>query len=226
MDFLLTCYCRHINNRALQRRIEHACAVGGLPCPVICTPTELMSSGLRKRTKSWMKSTATGKNTPAPSAMTSTKFLRTFAETRHNSKRKAGTSSLPLPTNLSPPPPCAKSRPSRERTCHANAHRRRRARERDAHVGGQARPHRQPMWPACVGSTDSIRSHVVFWHQGPAEPWCPMRITKPRGWSRARSRRSHALKTQAPNLGVAGVHHATAGNARSQCVQRPRLCAG
>ena len=43
MDFLLTWNCRHINNRALQRRIEQACAAYGLPCPVICTPTELMN---------------------------------------------------------------------------------------------------------------------------------------------------------------------------------------
>ena len=46
MDFLLMWNCRHINNRALQRRIEQACAVCGLPCPVICTPTELMSPAL------------------------------------------------------------------------------------------------------------------------------------------------------------------------------------
>jgi predicted nucleic acid-binding protein len=43
MDYLLTWNCRHINNRALQRRIEHACVACGLICPVICTPTELMS---------------------------------------------------------------------------------------------------------------------------------------------------------------------------------------
>lgn len=43
MDYLLTWNCRHINNRALQRRIEHACAACGLSCPVICTPTELMN---------------------------------------------------------------------------------------------------------------------------------------------------------------------------------------
>jgi hypothetical protein len=42
MDFLLTWNCRHINNRALTRRIEAVCAGCGVVCPVICTPTELM----------------------------------------------------------------------------------------------------------------------------------------------------------------------------------------
>ncbi len=42
MDYLLTWNCRHINNPALRRRIEGACAVCELTCPVICTPTELM----------------------------------------------------------------------------------------------------------------------------------------------------------------------------------------
>ena len=42
MDYLLTWNCRHINNRALERRIERACIACGLACPVICTPTELM----------------------------------------------------------------------------------------------------------------------------------------------------------------------------------------
>ena len=44
MDFLLTWNCRPINNRALQRRIEQACAACWLPCPVICTPAELMNA--------------------------------------------------------------------------------------------------------------------------------------------------------------------------------------
>lgn len=43
MDFLLTWNCRHINNRALARRIEAACAACGLVCPVVCTPAELMN---------------------------------------------------------------------------------------------------------------------------------------------------------------------------------------
>ena len=42
MDYLLTWNCRHINNPALRRRIEQACASCDLTCPVICTPTELM----------------------------------------------------------------------------------------------------------------------------------------------------------------------------------------
>ena len=42
MDFLLTWNCTHINNRYILRRIERACAVSGLTCPVICTPDELM----------------------------------------------------------------------------------------------------------------------------------------------------------------------------------------
>ena len=42
MDFLLTWNCTHINNRAIERRIERACADFGIECPVICTPTELM----------------------------------------------------------------------------------------------------------------------------------------------------------------------------------------
>lgn len=42
LDYLLTWNCRHINNPALRRRIERACAAGGLICPVICTPVELL----------------------------------------------------------------------------------------------------------------------------------------------------------------------------------------
>ena len=41
MDFLLTWNCKHINNAALKRRIEAACAALGFRCPVICTPNEL-----------------------------------------------------------------------------------------------------------------------------------------------------------------------------------------
>jgi len=43
MGFLLTWNCRHINNRAVIRRIELACSGCGLNCPVICTPEELLS---------------------------------------------------------------------------------------------------------------------------------------------------------------------------------------
>ncbi len=42
MEFLLTWNCRHINNPALERRIERVCAACGADCPVICTPAELM----------------------------------------------------------------------------------------------------------------------------------------------------------------------------------------
>lgn len=44
MDFLLTWNCKHINNAAIQRRIERECDALGAPCPVICTPDELMIS--------------------------------------------------------------------------------------------------------------------------------------------------------------------------------------
>jgi hypothetical protein len=43
MDYLLTWNCRHINNPALRRQIERTCTMCGLTCPIICTPTELMS---------------------------------------------------------------------------------------------------------------------------------------------------------------------------------------
>ena len=42
MDFLLTWNCKHINNPHLIRRIERACSIVGLGCPIICTPSELM----------------------------------------------------------------------------------------------------------------------------------------------------------------------------------------
>jgi hypothetical protein len=43
LDYLLTWNCRHINNRAITRRIERACAACGLSCPVIATPVKLMN---------------------------------------------------------------------------------------------------------------------------------------------------------------------------------------
>ena len=46
MDFLLTWNCAHINNRFTIRRIEKTCAGMGYQCPVISTPTELMSIDL------------------------------------------------------------------------------------------------------------------------------------------------------------------------------------
>ncbi len=42
VDFLLTWNCRHIHNLKLERRIEAACRIFGLVCPIICTPAELM----------------------------------------------------------------------------------------------------------------------------------------------------------------------------------------
>jgi hypothetical protein len=42
VDFLLTWNCRHIHNLKLERRIESACRMFGLVCPIICTPAELM----------------------------------------------------------------------------------------------------------------------------------------------------------------------------------------
>lgn len=44
MDYLLNWNCRHINNPALRRRIEQACAACGLISPVICSPPELMKT--------------------------------------------------------------------------------------------------------------------------------------------------------------------------------------
>lgn len=43
MNFLLTWNCRHINNRYTLRRIEKCCYTAGFTCPVIATPSELMS---------------------------------------------------------------------------------------------------------------------------------------------------------------------------------------
>lgn len=43
MDFLLTWNCRHINNPALERRIERVCTDCGAVCPVICTPAEILN---------------------------------------------------------------------------------------------------------------------------------------------------------------------------------------
>jgi hypothetical protein len=42
VDFLLTWNCRHIANAAIIRDIEAVCRMRGFPCPVICTPEELM----------------------------------------------------------------------------------------------------------------------------------------------------------------------------------------
>jgi hypothetical protein len=42
VDFLLTWNCKHIANAAIVRDIEAVCRMRGFPCPVICTPEELM----------------------------------------------------------------------------------------------------------------------------------------------------------------------------------------
>ena len=42
VDFLLTWNCKHIHNLKLERRIEAACRMFGLVCPIICTPAELL----------------------------------------------------------------------------------------------------------------------------------------------------------------------------------------
>lgn len=44
MDFLLTWNCKHLHNPHLERRIVAACSELGYPCPVICTPSELLKS--------------------------------------------------------------------------------------------------------------------------------------------------------------------------------------
>ena len=44
MDFLLTWNCKHLHNPYLERRIEASCRGCGFPCPVICTPAELLES--------------------------------------------------------------------------------------------------------------------------------------------------------------------------------------
>jgi len=42
IDFLLTWNCKHLANAAIVRAIEAVCLKRGFPCPVICTPEELM----------------------------------------------------------------------------------------------------------------------------------------------------------------------------------------
>ncbi len=46
MDFLLTWNCAHINNLNVIRRVERICAAAGRPCPVICTPDELLPTSM------------------------------------------------------------------------------------------------------------------------------------------------------------------------------------
>lgn len=42
MDFLLTWNCKHINNVNIIRRLERLSAQSGYPCPVICSPDEIL----------------------------------------------------------------------------------------------------------------------------------------------------------------------------------------
>lgn len=42
MNYLLTWNCKHLANAALRRRIEALVIGAGYPCPIICTPEELM----------------------------------------------------------------------------------------------------------------------------------------------------------------------------------------
>jgi predicted nucleic acid-binding protein len=44
MDFLLTWNCTHIHNVATIRRIEALCVRLGTPCPVVCTPFDMLES--------------------------------------------------------------------------------------------------------------------------------------------------------------------------------------
>jgi len=46
IDFLLTWNCKHINNPHTIRRIEQCCLNLGYRCPVIATPSELLSIDL------------------------------------------------------------------------------------------------------------------------------------------------------------------------------------
>jgi predicted nucleic acid-binding protein len=45
MDFLVTWNCRHIANAEMEPRIRQVCARHGWPCPVICTPEQLLPPG-------------------------------------------------------------------------------------------------------------------------------------------------------------------------------------
>ncbi|HEX4129146.1 MAG TPA: type II toxin-antitoxin system VapC family toxin [Pirellulales bacterium] len=44
IDFLLTWNCAHIANAQIVKQVQLICAQQGFPCPVICTPEELMGS--------------------------------------------------------------------------------------------------------------------------------------------------------------------------------------
>jgi hypothetical protein len=42
IDFLLTWNCAHIANAQVIKKVQAICTRGGFPCPLICTPEELM----------------------------------------------------------------------------------------------------------------------------------------------------------------------------------------
>ena len=44
VDFLLTWNCAHIANAQIVKKVQTICAQHGFPCPLICTPEELMGS--------------------------------------------------------------------------------------------------------------------------------------------------------------------------------------
>lgn len=44
IDFLLTWNCAHIANAQIVKKVQSICVQHGFPCPLICTPEELMGS--------------------------------------------------------------------------------------------------------------------------------------------------------------------------------------
>ena len=44
IDFLLTWNCAHIANAQIVKRVQTICSQHGFPCPLICTPEELMGN--------------------------------------------------------------------------------------------------------------------------------------------------------------------------------------
>jgi hypothetical protein len=44
VDFLLTWNCTHIANAQIVKQVQAICAQHGFPCPLICTPEELMGT--------------------------------------------------------------------------------------------------------------------------------------------------------------------------------------
>ncbi|MBX7104739.1 MAG: type II toxin-antitoxin system VapC family toxin [Gemmataceae bacterium] len=44
VDFLLTWNCAHIANAQIIKKVQAICTEQGFPCPVICTPEELMGN--------------------------------------------------------------------------------------------------------------------------------------------------------------------------------------